>query len=64
VAADLRSELGTDVKLEDGHYGEFKVFIDGEEIVSGGALAFAGVLPSVAEVRQIVASHLASRGPA
>jgi hypothetical protein len=63
VAADLRRELGMDVQLEDGHYGEFKVFIDGEEVVSGGALAFAGVLPSVTEVREIVASHLALKTP-
>ena len=61
MVADLRNELATDLLLEDGHYGEVKVFVDSEEVVSGGALAFAGVLPSVSEVRQIVSSHLAAK---
>jgi len=61
VAADLRKALGADVELENGHYGEFKVFVDGEQIVDGGPLAFAGVLPSVAGVREAVESHLASK---
>jgi hypothetical protein len=29
-----------------GHYGEFKVLMDGEPIIDGGAAAFLGVLPS------------------
>jgi hypothetical protein len=28
-----------------GNYGEFKVLVDGDTIVDGGALAFMGVLP-------------------
>lgn len=43
-----------------GHYGEFKVFVDGEEVLDGGPLAFLGVLPSVAEVRDVVAKKLES----
>jgi len=61
VAADLRRELGADVRTEDGHYGEFKVFVDGEQVVSGGSLAFAGVLPSVGEVRDAVAARLRAK---
>lgn len=61
MAADLRDALGADVQLENGHYGEFKVFVDGEQVVDGGPLAFAGILPSVAGVRELVASHLASK---
>jgi len=57
VAADLRQELGADVQLEDGRYGEFKVLVDGEVVIDGGPLAFLGVLPSVAEVRRIVAER-------
>ena len=53
----MRQELGADVQIENGHYGEFKVFVDGKEVVNGGALAFLGVLPSVNEVRKIVASQ-------
>ena len=59
MAADLRHELGADVQLEDGRYGEFTVLVDGEEVINGGPLAFLGVLPSVKEVRRIVAE----RGP-
>lgn len=58
MAADLRRELGAEVQTEDGHYGEFKVFVDGEQVVTAGPLAFAGVLPSVGEVRDAVASRL------
>ncbi|MEO8192923.1 MAG: hypothetical protein ABI681_03660 [Gemmatimonadales bacterium] len=57
MAADLRRELGVDVQTESGHYGEFKVMVDGEQVASGGPLAFLGVMPSVGEVREIVASH-------
>lgn len=58
AAAEIRDELGEEVELENGHYGEFKVFVDGKEVVSGGALAFLGVLPSVDEVRDAVAAEL------
>ena len=50
--------LGEDVELENGNYGEFKVFVDDKEVVRGGALAFLGVLPSVDEVRNAVAAEL------
>jgi hypothetical protein len=29
-----------------GHYGEFKVLVDGDTIIDGGAKAILGVLPS------------------
>ncbi len=58
AAAEIRDELGEPVELENGHYGEFKVFVNGEEVVSGGPLAFLGVLPSVDEVREAVAAKL------
>ena len=58
MAADLRQELGADVQLEDGRYGEFKVLVDGEVVIDGGPLAFLGVLPSVAEVRRIVCERV------
>lgn len=39
-----------------GHYGEFKVSVDGDVVVDGGAAAFLGVMPSgkkiVAAVRE------------
>ncbi len=44
--------------MEPGHYGEFRVFVDGEEVVAGGPLAFLGVLPSVADVNHKVAKAI------
>jgi len=50
VAARLRRELGTDVNLVHGRYGEFKILIDDKAVIDGGALAFLGVLPSAREI--------------
>ena len=45
--------------MKHGRYGEFKVLVDGEVVVDGGALAALGVLPSrktvVEAVREAVA---------
>jgi hypothetical protein len=46
VAAKLRRELQIEVETEHGRYGEYKVFVDGEIVVDGGALAILGLLPS------------------
>lgn len=58
VAADLRQNLGADVKLEEGRYGQFSVLVDGQEVFDAGALAFLGVLPSKRHVRELVAERL------
>ncbi len=58
AAANIREELGETVEMENGHYGEFKVFVDNDQVVQGGPLAFLGVLPSVDEVRDAVAAKL------
>ena len=56
MAARLRRELSSDVDMVKGHYGEFRVLVDGESVIDGGALTALGVLPSarkvVAAVRQ------------
>ena len=59
MAAELRRRLGAGVEVdtEDGHYGEFRVFIDGAEVLSAGSLAFLGVLPTVRTVRELVEAH-------
>jgi hypothetical protein len=46
VAARIRRELHTEVEMEKGKYGEFKVLVDGKTVIEGGALAALGVLPS------------------
>jgi hypothetical protein len=46
VAARIRRELQTDVDKVAGHYGEYKVLVDGEVVVDGGSLVVLGVMPS------------------
>lgn len=60
MAASLRRDLHVDVDLVEGHYGEFTVLVDGEELISGGAMGFVGVLPSTRTVRELVERKLRS----
>jgi len=60
VAARLRRELHADVEMQRGHYGEFKVLVDGKTIVDGGALAALGVLPSSRKVLEAVRATLSA----
>lgn len=46
-----------------GHYGEFTVLLDGEVLVSAGAMGFLGVLPSVRTVRSLVEQRLRVPAP-
>jgi len=43
-----------------GHYGEFKVFVDNDVVIDGGALAALGVLPSGRNVVEAVRSRLSA----
>jgi hypothetical protein len=43
-----------------GHYGEFKVLVDGENVVDAGAAAFLGVLPSKAKILSSVRERLSA----
>ena len=61
AAAYLRKQLGIDVELVEGHYGELTVLVDGEEVINGGALAFLGVLPTLHRIRDAVAAKLGSQ---
>ncbi len=58
MAASVRRDLHLDVKMVEGHYGEFTVLMDGDVILSGGPLAFLGVLPSAQEVRKAIENRL------
>jgi hypothetical protein len=59
VAARIRKELGQEVDLVSGRYGEFKVLVDGTIAIEAGALGFLGVLPSARQVLQAVRASLA-----
>lgn len=53
----MLKQEGIDVTLEAGPYGSFKVRVDDEVVVDGGALAFLGVLPTLNEIRSQVKAH-------
>jgi hypothetical protein len=60
VAAKLRRELQIDVDTEHGRYGEYKVLVDGETVIDGGALVVLGVVPSSRKIVTAVRARLAS----
>ena len=64
VAARLRRDLGIDVDAVRGHYGEYKVLVDDEVVVDGGALVILGVMPSSRKIVDTVRERLSSGGPA
>jgi hypothetical protein len=58
VAARLRRDLNIDVEVVGGPYGQFKVVVDGDTVLEGGALAALGVLPSAQKVLEAVQVQL------
>jgi hypothetical protein len=60
VAARLRRELGIEVDAIHGHYGEYKVLVDDEVVVDGGALVIIGVMPSGRKIVDTVRERLSS----
>ncbi len=62
MAADLRRKLNAEVDMVRGHYGEFKVLVDGHLIVDAGSAAFLGVLPSRRKILAAVRPLLCEQG--
>jgi hypothetical protein len=62
VAARLRKELGIDVDMQHGRYGEIKVLIDGDTVVDAGRLGMLGILPPTRKVVETVRARLAGHG--
>jgi hypothetical protein len=60
VAARIRRELKTEVDMIRGHYGEYKILVDGETVVDGGPLVVVGVMPSGRKIVEKVRARLAS----
>lgn len=46
MAAKLKQELGTDIEMIHGNYGEFKVLVDGNVVSDAGLIAAFGIVPS------------------
>ena len=62
MAARIRRELGIEVDTVKGHYGEYKVLVDGDTIVDGGPLVILGVMPSARKIVDQVRERLSSGG--
>lgn len=60
MAARLRRELGIEVDTVRGHYGEYKVLVDGETVVDGGPLVILGVMPAARKIVAAVRERLAA----
>jgi hypothetical protein len=58
VAARLRRELGIEVDMIKGHYGEYKVLVDGEVLIDGGPLVILGVMPAARKIADAVRTRL------
>jgi peptidyl-tRNA hydrolase len=58
VAAKLRRDLGIEVEMERGSYGEYKVLVDGQTAIDGGALTALGIVPARRKVVETVRARL------
>jgi hypothetical protein len=56
----MRRELGIEVEMIRGHYGEYKVMVDGETVVDGGRLVVIGVMPPARKTVQLVRERLSN----
>jgi len=54
VAAALRRDPTLTVELESGHPGEFTILVEGREVISAGAIALLGILPSIQAVKDAI----------
>ena len=59
AAAKLRRDLGIDVDMVHGRYGEYKVLVDGETVIDGGALVTLGIVPRRRRILDAVRARLA-----
>lgn len=58
MAARIRKELGTEVTLAPGAYGEYTVLVDGEAVVTAGRFAIFGVVPPAPRTLAAVRARL------
>ena len=54
MAKVLRRDLGVEVELVNGRYGEFTVLAGDESIAEAGPLGFLGILPSARRIEDAV----------
>ena len=58
MAALLRRELKVEPALVHGAYGQFKIAVDGREVIDGGIMTALGVVPSNERIVQAVREAL------
>ena len=63
MAARLRRELGLEVDMIRGQYGEYKVLVDDAVVVDGGPLVILGVMPSSRKIVDTVRERVSGTGP-
>ena len=56
----MRRELGIEVEMIRGNYGEYKFLVDGETVVDGGPLVIVGVMPPMRKTIDAVRARLAT----
>jgi len=59
VAALLEREFGEPIDRVHGPYGQFRIDVDGHEVLDAGVMAALGVVPSNARILETVRSALA-----
>jgi hypothetical protein len=59
VAAKIRRDLKIQVEMVHGRYGEYKIQVDGETVIDGGALAVLGIASSGRKAVEAVRARLA-----
>ena len=63
MAALLKREHGTEPELVHGSYGQFKIDVDGREVLDAGAMAALGVVPTNSRILAVVSNALEARSP-
>ena len=59
MADRIERELGIEVEKIKGHYGEYKILVDGEILINGGAKVVLGLYPSGKKAVEAVKKRLA-----
>lgn len=58
AVAAIERDLGVEVEVVDGRYGELSVLVNEEEVVSAGLLGFLGILPTLGRIQAAVKDRL------
>jgi hypothetical protein len=54
----MKRDLGIEVELVKGHYGEYTVLVDDQMVIDGGPLTALGVVPASEKVVDAVRAAL------